>query len=249
MIVAMKKLCLLFVTAILLISCEIQEEIYLHNDGSGNINFVIDYGNQLSTMKGFVNSNSKNKINIGKKTDTIIYFKDFIDQNKDSIGLLSLEDQKTINELKNFSMRMNIDPDQKIGKMAISNEFKHISKLGHFEELMQKASSINNKNKETKYPIKYNTGFDFKRKKFKRFVIEKKLSKEDENKYQANIKNSKLFFSGINYKLVYHFDRKIKKVTNKDAVISDDKKTLEISYPMDTLTLNPYLLEFEVTLK
>lgn len=245
----MKKLILLFVTAVLLISCEIQEEIYLHNDGSGNINFVIDYGNQLSTMKGFVNNNSKNKIDLGKKTDTIIYFKDIIDKKKDSIDLLSSEEQKIINKLKDFSMRMNIDPEKEIGTMAISNQFKDISKLGHFEELMEKASSINQKNNGTKNPIKYNTGFDFKRKKFKRFVIEKKLSEEDENKYQAYVKNSKLFFSGINYKLVYHFDRKIKKVTNKDAVISEDKKTLEISYPMDTLTLNPYLLEFEVTLK
>ncbi|MDO3693603.1 hypothetical protein QVZ41_01910 [Wenyingzhuangia sp. chi5] len=245
----MKKLLLLFVTAILLISCEIQEEIYLHNDGSGNINFVIDYGNQLSTMKGFVNNNSKNKINIGKKTDTIIYFKDIINQKKDSIDLLSPEDQKIIHQLKSYSMRMNIDPEKEIGMMAISNQFKDISKMGQFEELMQKASSIDKKNKATKNPIKYNTGFDFKRKKFKRFVIEKKLSEEDENKYQAYVKSSKLFFSGINYKLVYHFDRKIKKVTNKDAIISDDYKTLEISYPMDTLTLNPYLLEFEVTFK
>ena len=245
----MKKLILLFVASVLLASCEIKEEIYLHNDGSGDINFVIDYGNQLSTMKGFINTSSKSNINLGKKTDTIIYFKDIIDQKKDSIKLLSQEDQKTINQLRGFSMRMNIDPEKEIGTMAISNQFKNINKLSRFEKLMQKASSFNNKKKGTKPPVKYNTGFNFKRKKFKRFVIETKLSKEDENKYQAYVKSSKLFYSGINYKLVYHFDRKIKKVTNKDAVISDDKKTLEISYPMDTLTLNPYLLEFEVTLK
>ena len=58
-----------------------------------------------------------------------------------------------------------------------------------------------------------------------------------------------MILSQSEYKVIYHFERKIKNITNKDAVISEDQKTVEISYPMDTLLINPYLLEFEVKLK
>lgn len=245
----MKKTLLLLITSFLVISCEIKEEIYIKKDGSGTINLVIDYGSQMASMKGFINNKSEKPLNISKKVDTVIHFKDLLEPMKDSIQQLNKKDRDIINQLKSYSLNMNVDPENNVGMMAITNEFKDINKLQHLEEMMQKASSFNEKKQTPKNPIKYETGFELKRKKFKRFVIQKKLTQEEEEKYQSYTKGSKIFLSGITYTLVYHFDRKIKKVTNKNVMISDDKKSLEISYPLDKLTLNPYLLEFEVTLK
>ena len=51
------------------------------------------------------------------------------------------------------------------------------------------------------------------------------------------------------YRIVYHFEDKIKSVSINGAKISNDRKTLTIEMPMDTVMKNPFLLDFKVKLK
>jgi hypothetical protein len=39
-----------------------------------------------------------------------------------------------------------------------------------------------------------------------------------------------MFFKDVSYTMVYHFDRKVKKASNKLSEISDDKKTVTLKY-------------------
>lgn len=41
---------------------------------------------------------------------------------------------------------------------------------------------------------------------------------------------AKMFFKDVSYTMIYHFDRKVKKVSNSQATISGDNKTVELKY-------------------
>lgn len=244
----MKKIILFITLCTLCISCEIKEELYITKRGKGELNFKADFGRMLS----FVNSMPKNTeatAKTNKKIDTIFHFDELFEKMKDSISKLSKEDQDLIEKMKTYSMQMTVDFNNSKGLFALSTTFDDVDEINNFPEILNKASSFNKKTKKMASPEKYGFRYELNRKKFKRFVTEKKLSEEEEQKYQNQIKTSKMILSGSNYTLLYHFDKKIKSISNKDAVLTPDKKTLEITYPMDTLILNPYLLEFEVTFK
>jgi hypothetical protein len=77
----------------------------------------------------------------------------------------------------------------------------------------------------------------------------KDLSEEKLKKVDESIKQSSSFLEGSVYRLVYHFENEIKNVSFKGATISDDKKTMTIEMPMDSIVKNPKLLNFKVKLK
>ncbi|MGY6648806.1 hypothetical protein [Wenyingzhuangia sp. IMCC45574] len=246
----MKRILLVLFATISLFSCNIKEEIYINKDGSGKVNYEVDFGSLLSQMATMAKSSKGDNSKMDKKVDTIIRFKDVIKMTKDSIAKLSAEKQALYESMKDFELRMQMDVKAGKGVFALNSDFDHISKINNLDKIFQKASNkVNKKTIKTSSVDKYGFKYEFEKKKVRRIVYENKLSKEEEKEYQDKLTKGQMVFSQSKYTILYHFERKIKAVSNKDAKISKDKKTLEITYPMDTVLKNPYLLEFEVKLK
>jgi len=242
-----KKILILFVTSVVLISCVFTEELHINNDGSGSYAFNMDMSQMMESMKEM---SEKDSLKDPEVLDTIILFRDILSENKDSIAKLDAEEKEMIKALEDFTMRMQIDEEKGKMLMTFGLDFKDISDLKNMEEKIARAQSLSNKKEGSNVmPSNSNTEFSFDGNIFKRKVTLKDLSKEKSDEFDKMIKQSSSFLEGSNYRLVYHFENVIQHVSFKGAKISDNKKTLIIEMPMDTIIKNPKLLDFEVKLK
>lgn len=243
-----KNLLITCILSIAFISCTFTEEIYLNNDGSGSYTFKMDMGEMMESMKGM---SSRDTVNELKVIDTTMYFKDIIAEMKDSISKLSSDERDVINALKDFKLRMLVDEEKGKMLMNIGVDFTHISNLKNMEAKISKAQSLSDKKKSSSPPMPSNsdTEYSFDGKTFKRIVTLKDLSDEEGEQFKKSMSQSSSFLDGSNYKIIYHFENEIKKVSSELIKISDDRKTMILQMPMDTIIKNPKLLDFEVILR
>ena len=242
-----KNALLLLILALSLASCMFTEEIYIKNDGSGSYAFKMDISQMVESMKEI---STKDSLKAPQVVDSIIYFKDILEKRKDSIQKLDPEDRMALEAIKDLKLHMLIDEEE--GKMLLDfgMDFKHISELQNMQDKISKAQALNdNKDDDEGLKSKSDVAYSFKNKVFKREVIMKDLSSEELEVVEQSIKQSNSFLDGTMYKIIYHFESPIKKVSFKGAMISDDKKTLTIEVPLDSVMKNPKWLEFEVKLK
>lgn len=238
-----KSLFLFISTIFLLTSCMFTEEIYINNNGSGNYTFKIDMSEMMKSMGEM---SPKDSLKESKVLDTIVFFKDILAENKDSIATLDKEDKEIIEALKDLKLHMQVDEEKGKMLMDFKMDFKDISELKNMEQKIAKAQALSDKKKKDKsLPSNSDVSYSFKDKTFSRKVTLKDLSEEQLNE----IKEATSFLEGGLYKIIYHFESEIKSVSFKDAQLSDDRKTMTIEIPMDSIIKNQKLLDFEVKLK
>ncbi len=234
------------VLAIILTSCQFTEEITIHKNGSGNYKLSVDMSAMMSTMNGIKQNDSIKKET--EKIDSIFYMREIIEANKDSISKLSESEKASLEAIKDLKMHIQMDEEE--GKMLMDFivDFKNIAELDAIKKKVEKAQQLQDNNgKEGESVDNHEVKYSFNKKKFTRKVIMKELSFEEQELYDKNLTESKMFLSGSTYKLIYHFPRKIKKVNFSEVQFSADRKTISIEVAMDSLTKNPQLLDFEVT--
>ena len=92
----MKRFITLFYITILIFftSCQFSENIYVEEDGSGKMEFTYD-GAEFVKMMG-----DKMKESDEERVDSTLVFKDFLEQKKDSIALLTPEEQAKLKALE-----------------------------------------------------------------------------------------------------------------------------------------------------
>ncbi len=238
------KTLLLFIGLITsLTNCMFTEEIYINNNGSGNYAFKIDMSEMMKSMGEM---SPKDSLKESKVLDTIVFFKDILEKNKDSIATLDKEDKEIIEALKDLKLHMQVDEEKGKMLMDFKMDFKNISELKNMEQKIAKAQALSDKKKKDKsLPSNSDVSYSFKDKIFSRKVTLKDLSEEQLNE----IKEASSFLEGGLYKIIYHFESEIKSVSFKGAQLSDDKKTMTIEIPMDSIIKNQKLLDFEVKLK
>jgi len=238
-----RNLFLFIGTIFLLTSCMFTEEIYLNNDGSGNYAFNIDLSEMMKSMGEM---SPKDSLKESKVLDTIVFFKDILEEYKDSIATLDKEDKEIIEALKDLKLHMHVDEEKGEMLMDFKMDFNDISELKNMEQKIAKAQALSDKKKKDKsMPSNSDVSYSFKDKTFSRNVSLKDLSEEQLNE----IKQASSFLEGGLYKIIYHFESEIKSVSFDGAQISDDKKTMTIEIPMDSIIKNQKLLDFEVKLK
>lgn len=239
---------ILLITISLLTSCQFTERININDDGSGKYALEMDMSAMISSMKQMGDSLKSNDEEM-KTVDTLIYFKDILEEKKDSISKLSKEDQASLKAIKDLKIHMLVD--EKNDKM-ITNfiyDFKSINELANMQEKISKAQSITEGKQNSAPATDTEVKFSFSGNKFTRKVIKKKMTAEEKEAYKKSLEQSASFLDGSLYKLEYHFPKAIKSTTYKDAKFSNDRKTLFIVVDMKKITENPNILDFEVILK
>lgn len=243
----MKKLYFLFLSiSVLLTSCQFSENIYINDDGSGKMSLVFD-GSDLMKMSGDSTQISE------KPIDSIIVFKEFLKEKKDSIAQLSFEEQESLKSLEGFTMHTKIDSENQEMTVDMFTDFKNVEELQNAMAAMSKANSLGKKEDEdnpfssfgnsaaTEMEYSFNKGV-FKR---KATLVNKELHQQ----VLDSIGEAEMMFASSSYVLNYHFPRPIKSVSNENALFSADKKSFKLEISFLEYIKNPEVLNLEVELE
>ncbi len=234
----MKKVIILFLSVILFSSCTIKETVVFDANMGGT--FVTDMDmSQMMQMHGA----GKN----GEVLDTVINFSNFLITHQDSISKLSEGKQEALQKLKGYQLHMVQNSDKGIFDVSIMKKFSNFSDFQKIPE------SINNVYEEAmksnadspSIPGMSGSGlnkgvnvlYSFDGTVFTRTEPESKTTEEKQtdaqNKQMAQTMGH--YFDQSSYTLTYTFPRKIVEVSNPNATISNNGKTMTLHYKMTDL--------------
>ena len=227
-------------------SCNFTEEIHLNENGSGKLSIKFD-GSDMMEMGGDEFAKTEEEA-----VDSIISFKDFLQEKKDSIAQLSPEEQAKLKKLEPFSLRMVMDPEKKEMLFDLFSDFKDVSEVNDAFNTFQEASTMGPNSQQQPAQMSNSddatqVSYSFNKNKFTRTA--KIVNEELFQQKLDSMQGAEMFLSGSTYTLKYHFPRKVKSTTAEGATFSVDGKTM--IYEVDFLDLmkNPALLDLEVILE
>lgn len=230
----------------LLSACNFTEEIYLKDNGSGKISISFD-GSEMMDMAGEEMIKGEEKV-----IDSVISFKSFLEEKKDSIATLSIEEQAKLKKLEPFNLHMVMNPETKVMKFDMYSEFDHIAEVGDAFNAFQDASSFGPGPKNQAPPAgmgnqSTKVDYSFKSNTFKRTarIIDSVLQQQSLD----SLAGAEMFLSSSTYKLKYHFPRRVKSSSAEAATFSADGKTLFYEVSFLSYMKNPDTLNIEVELE
>ena len=236
---------LVLLISITFTSCQFTEEITLNKNGSGQYKLNMDMSAMMGAMSEMGQNDSIKKEK--EKIDSTFYMKDLIEQNKDSIAQLPKDQQLAIESTKDLKVHIHLDEEKGEMQYDFILDFKNLSELDNIKSKVEKAQKIQDKKGDDKESIEnHDIFYTYSKKHFTRKVVMKNLTEEEQETYNTQMEESKMFLGGSKYKLVYHFPKKIKNVNYKETQFSSDHKTMTIEVEMDSLTKNPMLLDLKV---
>ncbi len=239
----------IFILAISLTSCQFTETMVLNEDGSGRMELSADLS-EIMSMSGAMAKDSTMK-----KTDTIIAFKDILEEKKDSIAKLSPNEQKRLQAMKNYNIHMFSDPETNKMVMDVFTEFQDVSEADNLMKGFDLASEYmpgsskngNDSKKDSEEDEIIGVKFSYSNGHFKRDAFIR-----DKQRHQIqldSLKKAESFMSSVTYKLKYTFPKKIKSTTAEGATFSLDGKTLELQNSFLEYMKNPDVFDVEVELE
>ncbi|WP_299891951.1 hypothetical protein [uncultured Lacinutrix sp.] len=267
----MKKITLLFacIATLFLTSCNFTEEITFNEDGSGEFIMNYDMGQVMSALKEMGMDGSKADGEKKKKKeviDSVIYFKDMLTEGKDSIAQLSEEEQKQIKALETVVMKMKMNEETGDFNFGFGSTFKSLEELPQVFEKIEQAKKYNSKDNPQADKISESAfakssenmlekvDYKYDGKRFSRFLKEEPeaASKEEMESLKSEMEEMgemKGMFEEMSYSLVYNFPKKIKSVSNKNAKISNDGKTVTLKMNFMEMIGSPKDMNLDVVLE
>lgn len=250
----MNKLTLVLIclSSLIFTSCNFTEEITINEDGSGRMEFSFN-ADELMQMAGDEMTKGEEKA-----IDSTFSFKEIFDAKRDSISKLSQEEQDKLKALEAFNMHMVMNPEEQKMQFEMFTDFDTVNDLQDMFQAMNNVSNLNGKgpatandpnnpfsamakNGNTELSYSYNGTV------FKRNVV---VKDEAVQKQMADsLGQMAIMFSSSKYKLKYHFPKKIKSVSNEEALFSEDRKTVTVEYGFMDYVTKPESLNLEVVLE
>lgn len=241
--------------AMFLTSCQFSENIYINADGSGKMEFSLDASEMMEMVSQMGDGEGANGMD--KAMDSIIVFKEFIEENKDSIAKLSAEEQNKIRSLADFTMHIKMDPETNKMGFDLSRDFKNANELQDMFEAMNNFSNLQSAGgspiSSAASPLaslgkkgSTDVSYTFDGTTFKRSA--KIIDKEAHQSAVDSLGQAEMMFGTSNYKINYHFPRAIKSFSKEGAMYSEDRKMVSFEVGFLDALKNPDLLDFEVEL-
>ncbi|HLV24225.1 MAG TPA: hypothetical protein VKY36_05555 [Moheibacter sp.] len=246
----MKKLLLLFVAAITLVSCQITERFYLQESGMVKYETEINFSEMMAFMYDEPTKDSLRQIG-EYPIDTLLNFADLEDFDQispDSISDAQLAFMRSMDKTK-VHMVMN-DTE---GKMIMRIEEKNINALNDY--LKETNTALAKLEKEDpaaaaemgQSGLMKSLEFKFDGKNFQRIAMNQNdfLNELDDSTAEATRQMMNMF----EYKMEYHFPKRVKNTSLENATFSIDGKTMTIDVPMSELLENTEKYNFTVELE
>lgn len=244
---------ILFIALILaLTSCNFTENIEIKPDGTGNFSLEMD-GSGFMAMAGDQALKGMNAKENTKSIDSTFSFKQIFEEKKDSIAKLTPEQQKALKKLENFVINIKMNPESKQFLFAMKTPFKSINELDDLTESLGALKDLKGSSDKKDNPAAMMSGMGINNSKLSfsyngnSFTRKAVVSKTDLKKIENDsLGMAKMMFASSKYILKYHFPKPVKKVSNPDALFSDDRKTITVEYPFTDYTNNPDKLNLNV---
>lgn len=209
-------------------SCNFTENITIQEDGSGTMSLGMD-GSQVMKIAG------KQFAKEGKtKIDSTISFREIFAKSKDSIAKLPNEEQEVLKRIEKMDVHMLMDPETSEMQFSMELDFDKTSELTDMMKAFSDLSGLKNAKTVISQPSSmfYNKGYSVSYLyRGNKFIKKVKRNKKDKSKKEKLPKMYEEIFSQSTYTINYTFPRKVKSVSNKNAVISEDRKTVTVTYP------------------
>lgn len=251
----MKKLFLAFGFCCLLAlaGClETTQEITINEDGSGTLNNTSDMSAAIKMAKQFAGEKTAEMDKMA--TDTTILLESVID----SIPNLTPE-EKTI--VRKGSLNMNINMNDEKFLVKLNFPFKKLTEINLLNKLSGRVMEESMKNKMGEQKMEGMEGMDRAPKptsvddyfdvEYANGLIVKKLNKEkyakvSDDEFLKEMQKMGEMGAGMTSNFIVNLPRPAKKVTAKNAKLSDDKKKITIKSSIDDFFDDPSKIEFRI---
>lgn len=261
----MKRYLFLLVSLFLLTSCNFTEEITFNEDGSGEFIMSYDMSEVMKTLNEEMGGGEKKEGKEKVKMDSVVKFKDLLVEKADSIATLPQEEQDRIKSLESIVMKMKMDEDKGIFNLGVGSTFTSLNELPEALKKIDEAKSFNSQQDQTfskmgdsevakasENMFEY-IDFSYDGKTFSR-SLKKDYEQSSEdlealNNEISEMGESKEMFESMSYTLIYNFPKAVKSVTNKNAEISNDGKTVTLTMNFIDVIKSPELMTLDVVLE
>ncbi|RZK04390.1 MAG: hypothetical protein EOO46_16695 [Flavobacterium sp.] len=224
-------------------SCHFKEDIYINEDGSGRIeaecardeSVYMQFQDDYAVENEFIYST--------------YVFKDVIKSENENFSRFLPEHQELLRKYENVKVHIKKDSYAKEYRKSVSLKFKDINEVEDLSNTLDYADDLKNN-----YPMKpegkrTHLAYAFDGKTFKRTF--KVLNHANYDAYKETIQSVKQIYTITNFSYTsnYHFPRKIKSVSNPDAILSADKKSLSLKMSLLDCLDKPEIAFLEVVLE
>ena len=216
--------------------CELTETLHINPDNSGTLEFE-SHRNENSYMQIAREEYSKETVFM----DTTYIFQEYISKYNANFIKYASKEQELFNSFKNVKVHIRKSAFDKEFRTTITQAFQKAEDIADLSKTENYADDIKYNYALTAEEHYYNIRYALSGNHFNRVVTitdEGIFLKEKEKteKYKKQLTNFNLVQT---YTLKYHFPRKIKSVSNNNAVISADKKTLELQFLISEFLQDP----------
>jgi len=236
---------------------EINEDIDIKKDGSGEYSMNMDMSKLLEMMQSTIGKDELEKQMPQKKMDTSISMKSLVDTST-SIS----PDKKAL--LGQGHLHMSLNMDQNILKTDMHFPFKNQSQLqdlytsigdgslgtGQMLKNLSPGKTDSPDNPQGGEPDfgQFNSIYTFTSKSgyVSRTVNKEKFNALKESPQYAQIKQVGDMGMEVPYTITIHLPKPVKKITNTFAKLSDDKKTVTIKYNLAEVMEHPEKFEYTI---
>jgi hypothetical protein len=227
-------------------SCELTETLHMNADNSGTIEFG-SHRNENSYMQIAREEYSKETV----FKDTTYIFQEYINKYNANFIKYTSKEQELFKRFENVKVHIKKSAFDKEFRTTITQFFQKVEDIADLSKTENYADDIKYNYSLTAEEHYYNIRYVLNGKRFNRIVTitdEGIFQKEKEKikKYKERLANFNLVQT---YTLKYHFPGKIKFVSNNNAIISDDKKILELQFLISEFLQDPVSTNLEVVLE
>lgn len=245
----MKKLFYLIIVSVLLVSCQITERAYIQENGSVKYETEMNFTEMMGMM---FNQETKDSLRqIGQfPIDSVMTFSDLEKMdpklNADKTGAAESNFLKVMDKMK---VRMIMNDTE--GKISFGVEEKDVNSFNAYMKEVKTASEKLTKEDKQAADNLVQSGlmnsiqFKYNGKSFERIGDNSTTGMISEMN-DSTAASTKQMMGMFQYKLEYHFPKKIKKSNIENATYSLDGKTMTVDVPMMELLENPEKYNFKV---
>lgn len=231
---------------LLVVSCQVTETLHINDYGSGKIETA-----SLRDEQSYMQLVGDNYGTEEKFVDTSYVFKDYITQYAENFSRLPLAEKEVYNKFKDVNVHIKKSSFDKQFRTTIWQDFKKIEDVADLQKTENYADNLKHNYalsaEEHYYAIRYTfDGTIFKRVVDITDTVELKKQHDIISERKIQFSNFKITQS---YVLNYHFPRKIKSVSNLNAKINEDRKSLTLQLLLTDCLQNPEITAFEVVLE
>ncbi|MBZ5857943.1 hypothetical protein [Flavihumibacter profundi] len=247
------KLLLAALIAVCFTACiQIDEEVDLKEDGSGQMTVHTDMGKLFEMLKSFSSPEDLAKEGMDKAMDTTIMMKDLVDTAKD----ISAENKAL---LRNGKLHMNLDVKENVFKMDMNYPFKNLNEANKLYSAMNQNGVMGNvlkglnpnsnnagaENESDGGIEKIGTMYDVEisKNKYSRTLNKMRFDSIANDPKVQESKGMMAMMGDMQMNLLVKLPRPAKNVSNPRATLSADKKTVTLLNDLTIALDSPQNLE------